>query len=123
MKQISRIGLDTSKAVFTLHGVNESGEAVLRVSLRRAQMMPFFRRHVWGWIAEPIWASGHAAAPTGRTHDRNRTARQISDLCSCIRGAVHTCERLPVTASEAKQSRASKASLAMTLGPGTPGPN
>ena len=33
---------------------------------------------VWGWIAEPIWASGHAAAPTGRTHDRNRTARQIS---------------------------------------------
>jgi hypothetical protein len=33
---------------------------------------------VWGWIAEPIWASGHAAAPTGRTHDRNRTARQFS---------------------------------------------
>ena len=33
---------------------------------------------VWGWIAESIWASGHAAAPTGRTHDRNRTARQIS---------------------------------------------
>src|ERR1700687_2582506 len=27
---------------------------------------------VWGWIAEPIWASGHASAPTGRTHDRNR---------------------------------------------------
>jgi hypothetical protein len=33
---------------------------------------------VWGWIAEPIWASGHAAAPTGRTHERNRTARQVS---------------------------------------------
>jgi hypothetical protein len=33
---------------------------------------------VWGWIAEPIWASGQPAAPTGRTHDRNRTARQIS---------------------------------------------
>ena len=47
---------------------------------------------VWGWIAEPIWASGHTAAPTGRTHDRNRTARQISQLCSCIHGAVHTCE-------------------------------
>ena len=33
---------------------------------------------VWGWIAEPIWASGRRAAPTGRTHDRNRTARQFS---------------------------------------------
>jgi hypothetical protein len=33
---------------------------------------------VWGWIAEPIWASGQPAAPTGRTHGRNRTARQIS---------------------------------------------
>jgi hypothetical protein len=33
---------------------------------------------VWGWIAEPIWASGHAVAPKGRTHDRNRSARQIS---------------------------------------------
>src|ERR1700687_581960 len=27
---------------------------------------------VWGWSAEPIWASGHASASTGRTHDRNR---------------------------------------------------
>src|SRR5450759_835199 len=27
---------------------------------------------------------------TGRTHDRNRTARQISHLFSCIQGAVHT---------------------------------
>src|SRR5271157_2919296 len=26
---------------------------------------------VWGWIAEPIWASGRQAAThTGRTHDR-----------------------------------------------------
>src|SRR5215210_5910006 len=28
-------------------------------------------------FAEPIWASGHSAASTGRTHDRRRTARQI----------------------------------------------
>jgi len=30
MSQIKRIGLDTSKAVFTLHCVDESGHAVLR---------------------------------------------------------------------------------------------
>ena len=41
------------------------------------------RNIVWGWIAEPIWASGHGAASTGRTHDRNRSARQNSHLCSC----------------------------------------
>jgi len=29
--------------------------------------------------------------PKGRTHDRNRPARQNSHFSSCIRGAVHTC--------------------------------
>jgi len=28
---------------------------------------------VWMLLAEPIWASGHGAASTGRTHDRIRT--------------------------------------------------
>jgi hypothetical protein len=32
------------------------------------------RRCVWMSFAEPIWASGHDAAYTGRTHDRFRTA-------------------------------------------------
>jgi transposase len=44
MHQISCIGLDTSKAVFTLHCVNAAEEPVLRVNLRRAQMVPFFRK-------------------------------------------------------------------------------
>jgi transposase len=44
MQQISRIGLDTSKAVFTLHCVNAAEEPVLVVNLRRAQMAPFFRK-------------------------------------------------------------------------------
>jgi hypothetical protein len=42
-------------------------------------------------FAEPIWASGHRAASTGRTHDRRRTARQILQKASCASGAVHTC--------------------------------
>jgi hypothetical protein len=49
----------------------------------------------WDWIADPIWASGHGAASTGRTHDRNRPARQTSQFCSCIQGAVHTWHRGP----------------------------
>ena len=44
MSELTRVGIDTSKAVFTLHGVDAAGRPVLRISLRRAQMVPFFRR-------------------------------------------------------------------------------
>ena len=44
MSQITRIGIDTSKAVFTLHCTDEGGKAVLRTNLRRAQMVPFFKK-------------------------------------------------------------------------------
>jgi transposase len=44
MTEITRIGIDTSKAVFTLHCVDRAGQSVLRVNLRRAQMISFFRR-------------------------------------------------------------------------------
>ena len=44
MSQLTRIGVDTSKAVFTLHGVDAADRPVLRINLRRAQMIPFFRK-------------------------------------------------------------------------------
>jgi len=37
--------------------------------------------------------SGPAAVLPRRTHDRNRSARQNSHFFSCIRGAVHTCNK------------------------------
>src|SRR4029077_5937838 len=40
--QIIRVGLDTSKQNFQLHGVNAAEEPVLRRKLRRTQMMAFF---------------------------------------------------------------------------------
>jgi transposase len=42
VSDIIRIGLDTSKHVFQLHGVNALERVVLRRQLRRAQMEPFF---------------------------------------------------------------------------------
>ncbi len=39
---LKRIGLDTSKAVFTLHGVDQDETAVLRRNMRRAEMEAFF---------------------------------------------------------------------------------
>jgi transposase len=43
VEQISRIGMDTSKHVFQLHGVNAAEMPVLRKKLRRTEMVAFFR--------------------------------------------------------------------------------
>lgn len=44
MDQIIRIGMDTSKHVFQLHGVNAAEEVVLRRRLRRSEVEVFFRQ-------------------------------------------------------------------------------
>jgi len=43
MNELSRIGVDTSKSWFALHGVNRAGEVVLRKNLRRGQLLALFR--------------------------------------------------------------------------------
>jgi transposase len=42
--QISRIGMDTSKHIFQLHGVNAAEAPVLRKKLRRKEMVAFFEK-------------------------------------------------------------------------------
>ena len=42
MDQITRIGMDTSKRFFQLHGVDAEDRPVLRRQLTRAQMLSFF---------------------------------------------------------------------------------
>jgi transposase len=44
VEQIIRIGMDTSKHIFQLHGVNATEQPVLRRKLRRKDMMSFFER-------------------------------------------------------------------------------
>ncbi len=44
MEQIIRIGMDTSKHVFQLHGVNAAEDPVLRKKLRRKEMVAFFEK-------------------------------------------------------------------------------
>ena len=44
MEQIIRIGIDTSKHVFQLHGVNAAEELVLRKKLRRKEVVAFFEK-------------------------------------------------------------------------------
>jgi transposase len=44
VEQVIRIGLDTSKSVFVVHGVDAQERPVLRRKLRRAEVEPFFAR-------------------------------------------------------------------------------
>ena len=44
MEQIIRIGMDTLKHIFQLHGVNAAEQVVLLKKLSRKQMLEFFAR-------------------------------------------------------------------------------
>ena len=44
MSKIIRIGIDTSKSIFVLHGVDAAEQPALRRKLRRSQMHEFFRK-------------------------------------------------------------------------------
>jgi transposase len=44
MTELTRIAIDTSKSVFTLHGVDAAGQVVLRRNLRRRELLPFFAK-------------------------------------------------------------------------------
>src|SRR6202051_3646640 len=62
VEQISRIGMDTSKHVFQLHGVNSAEVVVLRKKLRRKEMVAFFEKLTPTVIAiEACGASHHWA--------------------------------------------------------------
>ena len=72
--KITTIGLDLAKRIFQVHGVDATGQVVVRRSLRRAQMLPFFAKlpsclvgieacgtsHHW---ARELTKLGHGSAP------------------------------------------------------------
>ena len=59
MTEYKRIGIDTSKAVFTLHGIDQQDRPTLRINLRRAQMIPFFKKLPLTVIALEACGSSH----------------------------------------------------------------
>jgi transposase len=71
MSEIKRIGVDTSKAVFTLHAIDQADRPVLRVNLRRAQMLPFFKKRPRTEVALEACGSAHhwARKLTALGHD------------------------------------------------------
>lgn len=66
MDEIKRIGMDTSKHVFQLHGVNGAEQPVLRRKLRRREMVEFFEKLPATVVAiEACGASHHWARLLG----------------------------------------------------------
>jgi len=56
---LKRIGLDTSKAVFTLHGVGHDEKAILRRNMRRAEMEAFFAKLAPAHVALEACGGSH----------------------------------------------------------------
>ncbi len=59
MEEISMIGLDLAKNVFQVHGADQTGRAVLRKKLRRAQVLEFFAELPRCVVAMEACASAH----------------------------------------------------------------
>ena len=56
---IAVIGLDTAKTVFQVHGVDESGRAVLKRKLHRSELVGFFERQPRCAVFLEAWGAGH----------------------------------------------------------------
>ncbi len=80
MEQIIRIGMDTSKHVFQLHGVNAAEQPILRKRMRRKEMVHFFAKCPPTVIAiEACGASHHwARLLTGLGHEVKLIAPQLA---------------------------------------------
>jgi len=59
MQTITRIGMDTAKNVFQLHGVDENEAVVLRRQLRRREMIAFFEKLPPALVAIEACGSSH----------------------------------------------------------------
>ena len=59
MGQVVSIGLDLTKSVFQVHGVDEAGEIVVRRKLRRSQLLAFFAKQPACLVGMEACASSH----------------------------------------------------------------
>src|SRR3982074_1753560 len=101
VEQISRIGMDTSKHFFQLHGVDAAEQVVLRRKLRRKEMLAFFAKlpptvigreacgasHYW---ARELGQLGHTVKLIAPQHVKPYIKRNKNDG----RDAEGTCEAM-----------------------------
>ncbi|WP_027054647.1 IS110 family transposase [Mesorhizobium erdmanii] len=79
MEEIIRIGVDTSKSVFQLHGVNAAEQPILRKKLSRREMVKFFEKAPPTTALEACGGSHHWARLLGSFgHDVKLIAPQLA---------------------------------------------
>lgn len=78
MEQLIRIGMDTSKNVFQLHGVDAREQPALKKQLRRGQVVPFFSKLAPTVVGMEACGSAHywARTLTGLGHEVRLIAPQ-----------------------------------------------
>ncbi len=59
MSEVTTIGLDLAKNVFQVHGIDASGQVVVRRQLRRSQVLPFFEKQVACVVGLETCATSH----------------------------------------------------------------
>jgi transposase len=57
--KLTTIGIDLAKNVFQMHGTDDTGRAVLRKQLKRAQMLPFFAKLAPSMVGLEACGSAH----------------------------------------------------------------
>ena len=114
MDQIIRIGMDTSKHVFQLHGVNAAEEPVLRRKLRRHDVEAFFTKlpptvvgieacgasHHWARLLQSLAPGGVLAIqmPDNRDEPTHRLMREVAAEPTWA-AAIGDCPKNPVLSS------------------------
>ena len=111
MKQVIRIGMDTSKHFFQLHGVDATEQVVLRRKLRRNQVLEFYAKlpptvigieacgaaHYW---ARELRKLGHEVKLMAPQHvkayvKRNKNdGRDAEGLCEAMSRPTMQCRKL-----------------------------
>jgi len=81
---VTTIGVDLAKRVFAVHGVDHHGKAVLRKTLRREQMVPFFTRLPSCMVAMEACGSAHYWARTPGILETHREVDRPA-VCQTIR--------------------------------------
>ncbi len=109
MNQIIRIGMDTSKHIFQLHGVDAAEQAVLRKRLRRKEVLAFFAKlpptvigmeacgaaHYWGRELRKL---GHEVKLMAPQHVKAYVKRDAEGLCEAM--SRPTMQFVPVKTEE-----------------------
>ena len=90
MNEVITIGVDLAKSVFQVHGVDREGSVVFRRQLRRAQVLPFFKKQSLCLVGIEACATSHhwAREIAALGHE----VRLMAPRCRRV-GAVHCASR------------------------------